>query len=344
MSTSSRKKDHLRFALSAEAQIGDSGFNKYKFVNNSLPEINFDQIDTSTEFLNKKVDYPFFISCMTGGLNEGEKINRNLAAAANKYNIAMGVGSQRAAIENKKFRDTFVARTYASKIPVIANVGLVQLNYGYGVSEFQECIDMVEADGLAVHINPMQEVIQPEGDRDFSGLLSKLKKILPKLTKPVIAKEVGFGLSAEVCARLYKIGVRYFDTAGWGGTNWAYTEAKRKPDFADGQGEKIGDLFAREWGIPSAESIRQCSEWARNKKDVSILGSGGVRSGLDIAKAIALGSDIVGIAAPFAKAALISQKEVEKLIERYAYELRVAMFGVGAGSIAQLRKTDLRAL
>lgn len=342
MTTSSRKKDHLKIALSPGAQVGDSGFGKYRFVHNSLPEIDFDKIDTSTVFLGKKVDYPFFISCMTGGLAQGKRINTNLAKAAAKYNIAMGVGSQRAAIENKKLRDTFVARRYAPKIPIIANVGLVQLNYGFTYKQFQECIDMIQADALAVHINPIQEVIQPEGDRNFSDLLPKLKKLIPKLSKPVIAKEVGFGLSADVCARLYKAGVRYFDTAGWGGTNWSFVEAKRKPNFAKGQGEQIGKLFAQEWGIPSSESIKQCVEFGSKQKDkVIILGSGGVRSGVDIAKAIALGSDMVGIATPFAQAALISQEEVEKLIERYSYELKVAMFGVGAKNVDQLRSVKI---
>jgi isopentenyl-diphosphate delta-isomerase len=334
MTTSSRKKEHLRIALSKQAQIGDNGFSKYRFINNSLPEVDFDKIDTSTTFFSKKVDYPFFISCMTGGLKEGKKINRNLASAAAKYNIAMGVGSQRAAIEDKKLRDTFVARRYAAKIPVIANVGLVQFNYGFGKKEFQECIDMVKADALALHVNPMQEAIQPEGDRNFSKLLPKLKKILPKLSKPVIVKEVGFGLSAEVCERFYKIGVRYFDTAGWGGTNWSWVEGQRGNSQA-------GMLFAQEWGIPSAEAIKQCAEFAKTKKDVVILGSGGIRNGLEIAKALALGAEMVGIAAPFAKAALVSQKEMEKLIESYAYELRVAMFGVGAKNINQLRQISI---
>ena len=172
-----RKKDHLKIALSDISQTGVNGFEKYRFIHNALPEINFDDIDLSTNFLGKKVKYPFFISCMTGGVAEGLKINRNLALAAQKYGIAMGVGSQRAAIENEELAKLFMSREVAPDIPLIANVGLVQLNYGFGHKEFQRCVDMIKADALAVHINPIQEVIQPEGDRNFSGLLPKLEKL-----------------------------------------------------------------------------------------------------------------------------------------------------------------------
>lgn len=350
-----RKKDHLRIALSGQSQVGSTGFEKYRFVHNALPEINFDDIDASTEFpclpagrptrpagrLDKKVNYPFFISCMTGGVAVGKKINRNLAKAAQRMGIAMGVGSQRAAIEHPELEELFKAREVAPDIPLLANVGLVQLNYGFGLKEYQRCVDMIKADALVVHINPIQEIIQPEGDRNWENLLPKLEKIVKKLTVPIIAKEVGFGLSYDVVKRLYNIGIRVFDTAGWGGTNWALVEGLR------GKADKeLGELFSS-WGIPTAESIKACSEFKSNfkskkeREEVVILGSGGIRTGVDIAKAICLGADLVGIAAPFAKAAIQGSEEVEKLILRLGMELKVSMFGVGAENLSELKKAHL---
>jgi len=197
---------------------------------------------------------------------------------------------------------------------------------------------MVEADALAVHINPIQEVVQPEGDRNFGNLLPKLEKVVKKLSVPVIAKEVGFGLSYDVVARLYSVGVRIFDTAGWGGTNWSFVEGAR------GLGSReLGELFSQ-WGIPTAESIVQANKFKSSltpshQSLVTILGSGGIRNGIEIAKAIALGSDLVGIAAPFAQAALISSEEVEKLIQKYASELKISMFGLGARRLSSLYNT-----
>ncbi len=353
---SKRKRDHLKFALSPEAQIGDAGFGAYKFVHNALPEINFDKIDTSTTFLGKKINYPFFISCMSGGLAEGERMNRNLAGAAQKYGIAVGVGSQRVALENPKLAKTFQIRKYAPDIPIMANIGLVQLNYGYGLAECEKVIAMIDADALVFHVNPIQEIVQPEGDRNFKNLLSKLAKIVKKISKPVIVKEVGFGLSGDVVRRLHSVGVKVFDTAGWGGTNWAWVEDQRiiKVPGANLK-HPLGDvglhpsdctcLFGQ-WGISTTDSIKMCADFGsklktNNQKQITILGSGGVRSGIDIAKAICLGADLVGIATPFAKAALVSRKEVEKLIETYAHELKTAMFGVGAKNISDLKTVKL---
>lgn len=269
---------------------------------------------------------------MTGGVAEGLKINRNLAKAAQKYGIAMGVGSQRAAVEHPELEKLFMAREVAPGIPLIANVGLVQLNYGFGYKEFQKCVDMVKADALAVHINPIQEVIQPEGDRNFKNLLSKIPMLVEKVNVPIIAKEVGFGISYDVAKKLYKSGIRAIDTAEWGGTSWAVVEGERREGY-----KELGHLFGQ-WGIPSAESIAQVSKLAEEKNDLVVLGSGGIRNGIEIAKAIAMGADLVGIASPFAKAAMISQEEVEKLIEKLALELKIAMFGVGAKTINDLKK------
>lgn len=332
-----RKKDHLQIALSKISQVGNPGFDKYKFVHNALPEINFDSIDTSTSFLRKKINHPFFISCMTGGIKDGERLNKNLARAAQRYRIPMGVGSQRIAIEHPEFRKLFSIRKLAPDVPLMANVGLVQLNYGFGLRELQQIVAMIEADALVLHINPIQEVIQPEGDRNFDKLLPKLEKIINKLNVPVIAKEVGFGLSEDVIRRLYDLGIRIFDTAGWGGTNWAVIEGLR------GKADKnLGELFS-DWGIPTVESIVAATKVKRDKHDGSmiILGSGGVRTGVDIAKCIALGADLVGLAKPFAEAAYISSEAVCELIERLSSELKATMFGIGAKNLKALQKGKL---
>jgi len=330
-----RKKDHLRIATSQVSQTGDNGFLRYRFVHNALPEINFDDIDLSTTFLGKKVNYPFFISCMTGGVAEGLKINRNLARAAQKHGIAMGVGSQRAAVEHPELAKLFMAREVAPDIPLIANVGLVQLNYGFTYKEFQKCVDMIRADALAVHINPIQEVIQPEGDRNFNNLLPKLSKLIDKVTVPIIAKEVGFGISYSVAEKLYRAGVRIIDSAGWGGTSWSVVEGERRDGF-----QELGRLFGQ-WGIPSSDSIIEVKRLASEKKDLLVLGSGGIRNGIEIAKAISLGADLVGLAQPFAQAGLVSEERVEMLISKLAYELKVAMFGVGVKNIEELKKVKL---
>lgn len=332
-----RKQSHLTIAILPESQIGDSGFSKYKFEHNALPEIDFDQIDTSTTFLGRRISFPLFISCMTGGVTEGEKINSNLAKAAQKLNIPMGVGSQRIAVDHPQFKRIFQVRKFAPDIPILANMGLVQLNYGYGIKEIKEIIKMVDASAIVFHLNPIQEVVQPEGNRNFERLLPKLMELIPQIPVPVIIKEVGFGLSYKVIDKLYSAGVRFFDVAGWGGTNWSFVEGKRHS-----RKRELGELFS-EWGIPTTETILGAVNFKNKKKDqkIVILGSGGVRSGIDIAKGIAMGADLMGVAAPFAKAALTSSSEVADLIAKYQLELKVAMFGVGAKDIGSLRKVSL---
>ena len=334
-----RKKEHIMIAVSSISQVGTNGLENYKFTSNSLPEIDFDKIDTQTKFLKKKVNYPFFISCMTGGILEGGKLNKNLAIAAEKYNIALGVGSQRAAIKNPSLAKFYNVRKHAPNIPILANIGLVQLNYGFTYKEFQKCVDMVGADALVVHINAMQETIQPEGNRNWEGLLNKLEKVITKIKVPVIAKEVGFGMSKSVIERLVKVGVGYIDVAGWGGTNWALVEGLR------GKADKeLGELFSN-WGISTADSLENCSAVkliSNHYSLISVLASGGIRNGVEIAKCISLGADMVGIASPFAKAGLENEEKVEELIEKYAKEFKIAMFGVGAKNIKELQKTKLQ--
>ena len=333
-----RKLDHLRLALSDISQVGDPGFEKYKFVHNALPEIDFDKIDTSVSFLGKKISLPLLISSMTGGVVRGKNVNLNLAKAAQRKNIPFSVGSQRAAIENKSLESTFKVRRVAPDILILANIGLVQLNYGFGLREFKKAVDMIEADALFVHLNPLQEVIQPEGNRNWENLLFKMEKIVKKLKVPVIAKEVGFGISGKVAEKLYGIGVRMFDTAGWGGTNWAVIEGERGQGLRD-----TGSLFGC-WGIPTVDSIVMLNEFKKKKnikgKGISIIGSGGIRTGLDVAKAISLGADCTGIAQPFVKASVVSTEKVIKLIEKLELELKISMFGVGAENIDKLKENS----
>jgi isopentenyl-diphosphate delta-isomerase len=333
---SQRKQDHLRLAVSAEVQTGAAGFDSYRFIHNALPELDFDDIDLSSACFGKKLAYPFFISSMTGGVVEGKKINRNLTGAAEKCGVMMGVGSQRAAIEKPELAELFVDEVRERSFPLLANVGAVQLNYGFDVAKIQQAVDMIGADGLILHLNPIQEAVQAEGNRNFKGLLAKIGEVVRGVTVPVIAKEVGFGISEDVCQRLYDVGVRYVDVAGWGGTSWSVVEGRR-----NGGNLSLGDLFG-EWGIPTTESIKMCQAVAdRSKEKMTVFASGGVRNGLDIAKALALGADLVGLAAPFAKAALESEDAVVELIERLGNELKVAMFGVGVRNIAALQKVQL---
>lgn len=331
-----RKREHLEISLSSVAQTGVTGFDKYRYTHNSLPEIDFDEIDTSVEFLGKRLAYPFFISSMTGGVVEGERINKNLLASAEKFGLAMGVGSQRAAVEKPELSNLFAKKAGDSKALLLANVGAVQLNYGFGVAEFQRAVDMIGADALILHLNSIQEAVQREGDRNFKNLLSRIDQLVKEISVPIIVKEVGFGISEDVCQRLYDVGVRIVDTAGWGGTSWSVVEGRRQ-----GGDLEVGDLFGN-WGIPTTDSIQMCKKVAdRSKEKITIMASGGVRSGLDVAKAISLGADLVGLAAPFGKAALESQDAVESVVLKLEKELKIAMFGVGARTIEELKKQKL---
>jgi isopentenyl-diphosphate delta-isomerase len=326
-----RKADHLRLALDRRMQYGGSFFEAYRFEHNALPEISFDEIETSCTFLERELSAPLLISCMTGGTGEAERINRNLAAAAETTRVAVGVGSQRAAIEDPAREATFRIRPLAPSIPVLANLGAVQLNYGYGIDECRRAVEMVEADALVFHLNPLQEALQPEGQRDFSGLLDKIARVAEQLDVPVIVKEIGCGISGKVAEALLERGIRIVDTAGLGGTSWAKIEAARA-DAPD-----AGELFAH-WGIPTPRAIRELS----SLPGLTVVGSGGVRNGVDVAKALALGADLVGLAYPFLRVAAESAESVIDKIRRTVEELKICMFCVGARTIAELEQVELR--
>ena len=325
-----RKLEHLRLAMDERMQLRGHYFDDYAFRHNALPEIDFDEIDTSVEFLGRKLSAPLLISCMTGGNDEAGEINRRLARGAEAERIAVGVGSQRKALEDPSTAESFEIRPVAPSVPILANLGAVQLNYGFGIRECRRAVEMIEADALVFHLNSLQEAIQPEGQRNFKSLLPKMGAIARELDCPVIVKEVGCGISSETARDLLAQGIRIVDAAGVGGTTWARIEAARARDSA------LGEVFA-DWGIPTPAAIREL----RDVDGLTIIGSGGVRNGLDLAKALALGSDLVGMAYPFLCAAQESAESVAETVRRTVHELKIVMFCAGARTISELQQTAL---
>ena len=322
-----RKLDHLRICLDKEVDYTISnGFEEYRFVHNALPELNKDDIDLSMRFLRKKISCPLMIAPISGGVSLAKKINHNLAAAAQELSIPMGVGSQRVMVEHPGTASTFKVRDVAPDILLLANLGAVQLNNGFGIKECRHVVETIEADALVFHLNPLQEAIQLEGNTNYNGLAEKIGEITEALDVPVIIKEVGCGISYEVAKRLYAMGVGIIDVAGSGGTSWAMVESYRN---------SIGGAF-KDWGISTAEAVRTASY----VKDMGIIASGGIRSGIDIAKAIALGADIASVARPLLRPALLGSNSVAGEIGRYIEELRIAMFCIGASSVEDLRNNS----
>lgn len=333
--TSERKSDHIRINLEEDVRSGlTTGLERYFFLHNALPDLNLTEIDLSVEIFGKKLKAPLLISSMTGGSSEATQINQRLAEAAQAAGIAMGLGSQRAALEDESLAASFRVRNVAPDILLFANIGAVQLNYGYGLGHLQRAVEMAEADALMLHLNALQEAVQPEGDTNFAGLLKKIEIMCKQLPVPIVVKEVGWGISAEVAKQLARAGVQAIDVAGAGGTSWTQVEMHRakKPSQA-----RLAAAFA-DWGITTSESIIQVREALRTMR---IFASGGLRNGLDIAKCIALGAELGGMAGPFLKAANESVELVTETIEEVAQELRVAMFAAGAGDVPTLQRVPL---
>jgi isopentenyl-diphosphate Delta-isomerase len=336
--TESRKLDHLRIVLGEDVNAKgiSSGWQRYRFRHCALPELDLCEIDTSVEFLGKRLQAPLLISSMTGGAHEAEQINLLLAEAAELLGVAVGVGSQRAALSKPHLARTYQVRKVAPNAVLLANLGAVQLNYGYGVAECRRAVEMIEADALILHLNTLQEAVQPEGNTNFKGLLGKIESVCRELEVPVIVKEVGNGISASTARRLVEAGVAAIDVAGAGGTSWSEVERFR---HTEERGRTIAATFAG-WGIPTTEAIKEVRAVL---PDIPLIGSGGVRSGLDVAKAIALGADIVGSAAPYLFRA-VEERGVEAIVDglrRFHDELRIAMFCAGAADLTALRKTPL---
>jgi isopentenyl-diphosphate delta-isomerase len=336
MTVEQRKADHIRVNLEEDVSFDrlTVGFERYRFIHQALPELDLRQVDLGTTFFGKRLNAPVLISCMTGGTDQARQINRNLAIAAQHYGIPMGLGSQRAGIVHPEKADTFKVRDVAPDILLFANLGAVQFNYGFGLDECRRAVAMIEADALVLHLNPLQEAVQPEGDVDFSGLAKKIEAVCKQLEVPVIAKEVGWGISEQTARLLIDAGVAAIDVAGSGGTSWSQVEMYRAPTDLH---QRVAAAF-RDWGIPTSESIQMVR---RAAPDIPIIASGGLRSGIDIAKAIALGAHLGGMAGPFLKAAAVSVEAVMETIEETIRVLRIAMFSAGAGDLAALQRTPL---
>ncbi len=333
--TTRRKADHIRVNLEEDVQSGQTtGLSRLQFEHNPLPELDLEQVDGSQHFLGRPLKTPILISSMTGGTPEARRINRTLAEAAQVHGAALGLGSQRAAIETPDLADTFQVRDLAPDILLLANLGAVQLNYGYDLSHCQRAVDMVGADALVLHLNPLQEALQPEGDTRFSGLLRHIETVCRRLSVPVIAKEVGWGISGEAARRLIEAGVQAIDVAGAGGTSWSQVEMHRAQTAHQRQ---LAASF-RDWGLPTADAVRQVRAVL---PDVPLIASGGLRNGLDIAKCIALGADLGGMAGPFLRSASQSVEAVSDALRLATAELRTAMFATGSRDLAALRRTRL---
>lgn len=332
---SSRKLDHIRINLEEDVRSSVStGLERYRFVHQALPELNLEDIDLSQRVFGKLLRAPILISSMTGGTEEAALINRVLAEAAQATGIAMGLGSQRAGIEHPDLADTFQVRRYAPDILLFGNLGAIQLNYAYTVEHCKRAVEMAEADALILHLNPLQEALQPEGDTAFAGLLNKIEQVCKALPVPVVVKEVGWGISEKAARLLAGAGVAAIDVAGAGGTSWSQVEMHRIPDPGRA---RVAAAF-RNWGIPTAESILQVRQAA---PDILIFASGGLRDGIDIAKCIALGACLGGMAGPFLKTAVQSLEMTLALIHEIRREIQISMFASGAANLSELRAVQL---
>jgi len=339
-----RKADHIRINLEEDVRSSlSTGLERYQFIHEALPEMDLSQVDTSLTLFGRQLNSPILISSMTGGTEEAESINRRLAEAAQQFRIAMGVGSQRAAIEHPELERTFQVRDLAPDILLLSNLGAVQLNYGYGIDECRKAVDMIEADALILHLNPLQEAVQEGGDTNFEGLAGKIERVCRDLNCPVVVKEVGWGISERTARLLYNSGVAAIDVAGAGGTSWSQVEMHRARDDMT---RKLAGTFIG-WGIPTSDSILNVR---RVTSELPVFASGGVRDGLDIAKCIALGATLGGMAGQFLKAAGTSAEAVFRTIELTRRQIEISMFATGAvtlhalaGRLVQFRRdTSLR--
>ena len=324
MTTEQRKKDHIRICLEEDVESQKTGFEEIFLIHKSLPELNLKEIDTSTEFLGKKLNLPLTIASITGGTEQAKQINKDLAEIAEKKRIGFSLGSQRAMIEDPELKETYYVRDVAPNVLLFGNIGITQVKK-FDTNKIKKALESVKADALCVHINPAQEPFQKNGDLDFRGSTSSLKKLCEELGYPVIGKEVGFGISREVAKKLKEIGVKAIDIGGFGGTNWV---------IVDGLISRTDYRGFVDWGIPTPISILE------SKIGLPIIATGGIRSGVDIAKSIALGAAICGIALPFLKILKEKGKQgVENYIDNLQKELRITMFLTGCKNINELKNT-----
>lgn len=330
-----RKADHIKINLEQDVRSAlTTGLETYHFVHEALPELDLNRIDTTLNLFGKTLTSPTLVSSMTGGTAEAETINLRLAEAAQECRVAMGVGSQRAAIEHPEQAQTFQVRRVAPDILLFANLGAVQLNYGYGVDECRRAVDMIQADALYLHLNPLQEAVQDAGDTNWIGIAAKIEAVCKKLEVPVIAKEVGWGISEKTAKLLADCGVQAIDVAGAGGTSWSQVEMHRAPDEFTRQ---LAATFVG-WGIPTAESILNVKKAVPG---MTIFASGGLKDGLDIAKCIALGATLGGMAGQFLKSAAISTEKTVDMMNLTKRQIAVTMFACGAASFEDLQHATL---
>lgn len=336
--TTGRKKEHVDIALRKDVAFRSkaTGLEDLEFVHNALPELNLGEIDTSVSFLGKRLSLPFLVSCMTGGYAEARAINRSIAEVCEELGIAFGVGSQRQALEDRTYHKTFsIAREAAPTVPIIGNIGAAEVAQMKSPDNARRLVELIRADAFTVHLNPLQEFLQPEGNTNFRGVVNGIAMLVRELPVPVIVKEVGAGISPEVARRLLDIGVRHIDVAGAGGTSWAGVEALRS---------KNGEFARRfwDWGIPTATAIRELATLKASTGRFTLIASGGIQSGSDAAKCLALGADLAASARPMLTAIDRGGKNrLRELLQSWAKELRGIMFLTGSARIVDLQKAPL---
>jgi isopentenyl-diphosphate delta-isomerase len=337
--TRKRKSEHISISLNRDVQARKTttGFEDIHFIHKALPEIDKQQIDLSTIVFDHKFAAPLIAGAITGGTPEATKINATIAEAVEELGLGMGVGSQRAAIEDNYLEKTFaVARKKAPTAFLIANIGGVQLVNGYSLKEVKKAMEMIEADAIAIHLNPLQEAVQPEGQTNFQGILKKIGEIARELDKPVIVKETGAGIAAEEAKKLEDMGVEGIDVSGAGGTSFAAVEYYRAKKRGNSFQRRLGDVFW-DWGIPTAVSVVEVSQTVR----IPVVASGGIRDGVDVAKALALGASLTSLSQPVLQAAVKGIKETKNVLSLLIEELKNVMFLVGADSVKNLREVPL---
>ncbi|MBS7632689.1 type 2 isopentenyl-diphosphate Delta-isomerase [Candidatus Bathyarchaeota archaeon] len=337
--TRKRKTDHIRIALSknVQARQATTGFEDIFLVHRALPEIDKETIDMSTTVFSHKFSAPLMVGAITGGTAKAEKINAAIAEAVEELGLGMGVGSQRVALEDKSLEKTFsIARKKAPSAFLAANIGGIQLVNGYKLKEVEKAIKMIDADAIVIHLNPLQEAVQPEGQTNFKGVLREISEIAKELDKPLIAKETGGGISLEDAEKLEKAGVKGIDVSGAGGTSWAAVEYYRANGRDRAFQRRLGDAFW-DWGIPTAASLIEVSQAVR----IPVIASGGLRNGVELAKALALGASLTSLSQPVLEVAVKGTRETVSLLTLLLEELKNTMFLVGAESTANLSETPI---
>lgn len=333
-----RKQRHIRLSLKEDVQADvGTGFEDIRLIHRALPEIDLEDVSTGVELFGRRLSAPLIISAITGGTEDAKEINATLASAAEELGIGIGVGSQRIALENPSTEHTFrVVRETAPSSLVIGNLGCPQLSLGLGVTEARRCVDMIEADALAIHMNPLQEAIQVEGETRYRGILSKVGEVVDGIDVPVVMKETGCGVAREEAVKIEEAGVKGLDVSGVGGTSWAAVEHHIAKEVGERDREALGEALWN-WGIPTGVSVVETSQSTKLK----IIASGGIRTGVEMAKAIALGAEAVGIAKPFLERAVEGPDSLREHIRLILREFRTVMFLVGAKEVEELKRVPV---